>query len=479
MADGMEVDGDFSQDFCSTRPWTSFDSLPVDLLQRIAAVIPDPSDPVTQRTKHRLPLVCRRFNEALREPCEAWAHLTLHAKQISKCQPWFVNWLRPRAAGIQTLDTTFSSDDTHRLELLLSLLGRTLQGLMLRSDQTDLVFGCSHISQPVLQHMACCPQLRQLTISSAELMAVDLSSLSYLTALEEMSLTSKYDHSHHSLPEPLLELQSLKRLSVRFPSLACLQNGLSRLTALETLRVEGLQSTLIVEPGVGRMGALKSLTFRNCAWLGDIGPNRPPWCPALDGLTSLTELVFDHCPMLNTLPDAVCDVAHLQRLVVSTDAGAWGGDHARRRSVELQVPNKLGRLTGLRELSFQHKLVKSIPEPVLQLTALEALAITFCKLQRLPATLGAMHRLRSLNLQGNPWLQIHESEDWDNMTSLQALTLSDISNLSPKSSFLAIAKLPALRHISLRGSMPADTLSFKTLMHLSYTLGARGIPVEI
>ena len=49
MADGMELDGDYSQDFCSTRPWTSFDSLPVDLLQRIAAVIPDPSDPVTQR----------------------------------------------------------------------------------------------------------------------------------------------------------------------------------------------------------------------------------------------------------------------------------------------------------------------------------------------------------------------------------------------------------------------------------------------
>ena len=68
-------------------------------------------------------------------------------------------------------------------------------------------------------------------------------------AAQEMSLTSKYDHSHHSLPEPLLELHSLKRLSVRFPSLACLQSGLSRLTALETLRVEGLQSTLIVEPG--------------------------------------------------------------------------------------------------------------------------------------------------------------------------------------------------------------------------------------
>ena len=61
---------------------------------------------------------------------------------------------------------------------------RTLKELTLRSDQTDLVFGCSHISQPVLQHLACCPQLRQLTITSAELMAVDLSALSYLTALE-------------------------------------------------------------------------------------------------------------------------------------------------------------------------------------------------------------------------------------------------------------------------------------------------------
>ena len=69
-------------------------------------------------------------------------------------------------------------------EQAASVVRRTLQGLMLRSDQTDLVFGCSHISQPVLQHMACCPQLRQLTISSAELMAVDLSSLSYLTNLE-------------------------------------------------------------------------------------------------------------------------------------------------------------------------------------------------------------------------------------------------------------------------------------------------------
>lgn len=70
-----------------------------------------------------------------------------------------------------------------------------------------------------------------------------------------------------------------------------------------------------------------------------------------------------------------------------------------------QVPNNLGKLTNLRTLAIGHKLVKSIPEPVLQLTGLEELAITYCKLQRLPSNLAAMHRLRCLNLQGNPWLQ--------------------------------------------------------------------------
>ena len=71
----------------------------------------------------------------------------------------------------------------------------------------------------------------------------------------------------------------------------------------------------------------------------------------------------------------------------------------------MQVPNNLGKLTNLRMLAIGHKLVKAIPEPVLQLTGLEELAITYCKLQRLPSNLAAMHRLRCLNLQGNPWLQ--------------------------------------------------------------------------
>ena len=47
---------------------------------------------------------------------------------MPQCQPWFVVWLRPRAAAVHTLDAVFSSDDSHRLELLLSLLGRCARG---------------------------------------------------------------------------------------------------------------------------------------------------------------------------------------------------------------------------------------------------------------------------------------------------------------------------------------------------------------
>lgn len=61
---------------------------------------------------------------------------------------------------------------------------RTLQDLRLRSDTTDVVFGSSHISQPVLSHLACCPRLKRLTVSSAELMSVDLGALRFLDQLQ-------------------------------------------------------------------------------------------------------------------------------------------------------------------------------------------------------------------------------------------------------------------------------------------------------
>lgn len=77
-----------------------------------------------------------------------------------------------------------------------------------------------------------------------------------------------------------------------------------------------------------------------------------------------------------------------------------------------------------------------------------------------------------------PAQQIQDCGDWDQLERLETLTLSNIANLCPKPSFAAIARLPALKRVNLRGTMPADSQSFKTLLRLSNELGARGVLVE-
>ncbi len=83
---------------------------------------------------------------------------------------------------------------------------------------------------------------------------------------------------------------------------------------------------LLLSSGLGQLGMLRSLAFKDCSWLGDQGANRPPWCPSLTGLTSLTELVFDNCPMLNTLPDAVSSLSRgiMRRVSCNSDCAVQG-----------------------------------------------------------------------------------------------------------------------------------------------------------
>ena len=75
MAEGMD------------RPWATFDALPVDLIQRIAAMIPDSSDPVTQRWVLAL------------YPC---THANLHVRYVlcmSVCSIYLVQLILIMLAG--------------------------------------------------------------------------------------------------------------------------------------------------------------------------------------------------------------------------------------------------------------------------------------------------------------------------------------------------------------------------------------------
>jgi hypothetical protein len=105
--------------------------------------------------------------------------------------------------------------------------------------------------------------------------------------LQDVSLTSKYDNAHHCLPEPLLGLPSLRQLLVRFPSLTGIQDAVSRLTSLEVLRVEGLQGTLIIEPGVRACAACQSSI--SCCRNSSLG-SFCMWC--LDSVLLSCELLY-------------------------------------------------------------------------------------------------------------------------------------------------------------------------------------------
>ena len=69
-----------------------------------------------------------------------------------------------------------------------------------------------------------------------------------------------------------------------------------------------------------------------------------------------------------------------------------------------QVPDNLSALVSLRTLLLGMKVVKAVPEPILALTGLEQLSITFCRLARAPVQLAGMHCLRELSLKGNSGL---------------------------------------------------------------------------
>jgi hypothetical protein len=55
-----------------------------------------------------------------------------------------------------------------------------------------------------------------------------------------------------------------------------------------------------------------------------------------EGRKNMKESIHGHLKE-NCMPWQVCDIISLQRLVINTEAGMWGGEHMRRRSADLQV----------------------------------------------------------------------------------------------------------------------------------------------
>ncbi|MGW2180621.1 leucine-rich repeat domain-containing protein [Streptomyces sp. NPDC001732] len=226
---------------------------------------------------------------------------------------------------------------------------------------------------------------------------------SHVIALEELDLlldradeVTELDLSGRKLrgfPEQLLAFPRLRVLSLaNNADLGALDARIGELTALEELDVSGTGLTGLPES----IGALHNLRML------DVSGNGFTELPdSLCDLGQLEVLRAGHltCP----LPDRFDRLRSLRELDLSRlNQGHYYCD------TPVAFPEAVTRLTGLRSLDLSNTWLESVPDALLDLTALEELNLNHCpsdRLTRLPE-LARLPRLRVLRISGHtPWAE--------------------------------------------------------------------------
>lgn len=96
---------------------------------------------------------------------------------------------------------------------------------------------------------------------------------------------------------------------------------------------------------------------------------------------------------LESLPDAICELPCLQKLVLDNN-------------VLNKLPNRLRQLQKLTTLSFSGNQVSELPDGLEDLSRLESLVMNDNRIRRLPARLGMLKKLKKLFLHSNQLAQL-------------------------------------------------------------------------
>ncbi|MEV5676472.1 hypothetical protein [Streptomyces sp. NPDC052179] len=253
-------------------------------------------------------------------------------------------------------------------------------------------------------------------------------------------------------PEQLLSFPNLRVLSLEGNSeLKTIDPRIGELAALEELHLAGTQLTGLPE-SIGRLRNLRLL---------DISDNAFAALP--DSLGDLDRLEVLHAAKLACpLPDTLARLHTLRELDLSRQ-------HQGRYNCDTLVdfPLIVTRLTGLRTLDLSYVWLASVPDELLNLTALEELNLSnslSARLTRLP-DLARLPRLRVLRLSGRapgsnqpPPSRDLLSGIWD-ITTLEHLEIdrwgkTTFDGRKARTAFRALpddafTHLPNLRHINL------------------------------
>lgn len=296
-----------------------------------------------------------------------------------------------------------------------------------------------------------------------------------------------------SFPETLGQLQELRWLEAPLNSLAELPSNIGDLKMLRKLNVYGNQDLSEIPESIGNLVEIVDL---------DLGYNQVKTLPAsFSRLQKLQILALHECQKLDLAVGA--PLASLSSLRTLDIASVPGMPAQRVLPVGLEkliwdwtstalVPDWLGELTSLQQLSLKGIAAPLLPESVALLTALEILDLEGAEsLLCLPQALGGLKKLRTFNLnkaralktlplsfgklESLETLVMNEATSFETfpptVQSLAALESLEMSNGERGAVPSGIGFFPALREVTLNRqrlvSLPAELAALPALETLN------------
>jgi Leucine-rich repeat (LRR) protein len=262
--------------------------------------------------------------------------------------------------------------------------------------------------------------LRTLNLSDCGLKEVP-STIGNLTGLEQLLLTGC--DQLEALPEDISAMVALKLLNLQFTALKELPSSIGKLTGLETLALTGCHELYSLPGEIGGMVGLRRLYM-----LGTVF--KQPLQSSIWKLTGLEDLHLDWCStgfstcteelgemvglrLLNlgfTTRSAICHEASGNECELPSSIGKLTGleklnldfsSFFLKPVPDFLLPEEIGEMKRLRELSLNSSGAKELPSSIGQLTGLQKLSLHGCRnIEALPQEIGRMVGLRVLNLGG-------------------------------------------------------------------------------
>ena len=192
---------------------------------------------------------------------------------------------------------------------------------------------------------------------------------------------------------------------------------------------------------------------------------------------SLTDAIIEE------LPESIGDLAELRELVVRYQDPQYFRGLIGSRCPLHRIPATIGKLLKLETLDLSGNSVTALPEAIGELRALKVLRLAGCPLTTLPESLGQLENLEVLDLSGCPLERLPNSIG--DLRRLRSMVFKDshwgcsMLRALPES----LGDLSSLEQLDLRGtgvtSIPATVGRLSCLKKLSLPSSLTRIPLEL